>query len=59
MRQVARPQYYQTLIATDSHAPAPVRGVEPMRNMDAFYDAFDVGPGDAEYLPPDQRIVIW
>jgi predicted metalloendopeptidase len=58
-RQVATPQYYQQIVASDSHSPAPVRGVEPLRNMDAFYDAFDIGPGDAEYLPPEKRIVIW
>jgi len=36
-----------------------VRGVQPLRNMDEFYEAFDIDPGDPEYLPPDERIVIW
>jgi predicted metalloendopeptidase len=58
-RQVATPQYYQAAVASDSHAPAPVRGVQPLRQMDQFYDAFDIGPGDAEYLPPDERILVW
>jgi len=27
--------------------------------MDAWYEAFDVAPGDALYLPPDERVSIW
>jgi putative endopeptidase len=27
--------------------------------MDAWYAAFNVQPGDALYLPPDQRVRIW
>ena len=34
-----------------------VNGV--VRNMDAWYAAFDVKPGDALYLPPGQRVRIW
>ncbi|MBT8145019.1 MAG: hypothetical protein KJO55_09980, partial [Gammaproteobacteria bacterium] len=30
-----------------------------VRNMDTFYDAFDVQPGDELYLPPEQRVRIW
>ena len=45
-------------IATDVHAPAMWR-VETVRNLDAWYDAFGVKPGDAMYLPPAQRVHIW
>jgi len=31
----------------------------PLRNIDAWYKAFDVKPGDAMYLPPEQRVRIW
>ena len=55
----ARPAFLETLIKTDSHAPAEVRAVQPARNMDAFYDAFPIGPDDPMYLPPQERIVIW
>ncbi len=48
-----------TQLASDSHAPASVRATQPLRNCDAFYVAFDIGPGDPMYLPPDERIVIW
>ena len=30
-----------------------------VRNVDRFYDAFDVHEGDAMYLAPDQRVHIW
>ena len=58
-RQVATPEYYEFLVASDEHAPGPARGVEPLRHMDAFYEAFDIQPGDPEYLDPEDRIVIW
>jgi predicted metalloendopeptidase len=58
-REVATPEAYEFLVASDEHAPGPVRGVEPLRHMDAFYEAFDIDAGDAEYLPPEDRIVIW
>ena len=30
-----------------------------VRNVDAWYKAFNVQPGDALYLPPEQRVHIW
>jgi len=30
-----------------------------VRNIDAWYRAFDVQPGDRLYLPPEQRVRIW
>lgn len=41
-----------------THAPGRYRALAP-RNHDAWYDAFNVQPGDALYLPPDQRVRIW
>ena len=38
----------------------PVARVDiPVRNIDAFYEAFGVKPGDAMYIPPEQRARIW
>jgi predicted metalloendopeptidase len=34
-----------------------VNGVLP--NIDAFYSAFDVQPGDGMYLAPEERVHIW
>jgi putative endopeptidase len=46
-------------IQTDEHAPARVRATLPSRNTDAFHDTFGVQPGDAMYLAPEDRIVVW
>lgn len=45
-------------IATDGHAPGQFRALT-VRNLDAWYDAFDVKPGDTLYLPPEERVRIW
>jgi putative endopeptidase len=47
------------LIKTDPHSPVMYRANGPLRNLDAWYKAFDVKPGDAMYLPPEQRVRIW
>jgi endothelin-converting enzyme/putative endopeptidase len=45
-------------IHTDGHAPPEYR-TATVRNIDAWYKAFDVQPGQALYLPPDQRVRVW
>jgi endothelin-converting enzyme/putative endopeptidase len=47
------------LVLTDEHSPPSFRVNGIVRNMDAWYRAFDVRPGDRLYLPPDQRVRIW
>ena len=47
------------LIKTNPHSPVMYRANGPLRNLDAWYKAFDVKPGDAMYLPPQQRVRIW
>jgi len=46
-------------ILTDPHSPGPYRVRGMTRNVDAWYEAFDVKPGDKYYLPPDQRVHLW
>jgi putative endopeptidase len=46
-------------LATDPHSPPEFRCNGVIRNMDAFYDAFDVSDGDELYLDPQQRVRIW
>ncbi|HET9429462.1 MAG TPA: M13 family metallopeptidase [Allosphingosinicella sp.] len=46
-------------ILTDPHSPDQFRVNGVVRNMDAWYRAFNVQPGDALYLPPEQRVRIW
>jgi endothelin-converting enzyme/putative endopeptidase len=45
-------------IATDGHAPGMYRALT-VRNLDAWYKAFDVQPGDKLYLAPEKRVKVW
>jgi putative endopeptidase len=54
-----RDQQMRALVLSNPHSPPHFRVVGPTRNTDAWYDAFDVRPGDAYYLPPDRRVHIW
>ena len=47
------------LLSIDPHSPAEFRCNGVVRNMDDFHEAFDVRPGDALYLPPEDRVRIW
>ena len=58
-RAILRDDALRNQILTDSHAPAAARGSIPERNMDAWYAAFGVKPGDKAYLAPEQRVRIW
>lgn len=46
-------------LAVDPHSPPEFRCNGVIRNIDAFYEAFDVAETDALYLPPPQRVHIW
>ncbi len=46
-------------LATDPHSPPEFRCNGVIRNIDAFYDAFEVGTDDALYLDPERRVRIW
>jgi putative endopeptidase len=46
-------------LAADPHSPANFRVIGPLRNVDAWYAAFNVGPGSRYYLAPDRRARIW
>ena len=48
-----------TQLKTDPHSPPQYRINGPLRNLDEWYAAFDVKPGDKLYLPPEQRVRIW
>jgi putative endopeptidase len=45
-------------VMTDPHAPAEYRA-DTVRNIDAWYGAFDARPGEKLYLAPDNRVRIW
>lgn len=46
-------------LSSDPHSPAEFRVNGVVRNFDAWYEAFDVQPEDALYLPPEARVTIW
>ncbi|MCG2801299.1 MAG: peptidase M13 [Cellulomonas sp.] len=46
-------------LATDPHSPDEFRCNGVVRNLDEFYAAFDVQPGDPMYLAPGDRVRIW
>jgi putative endopeptidase len=46
-------------LLTDEHSPASYRVNGVVRNMDEWYKAFNVQPGDKLYLPPSQRVKVW
>jgi putative endopeptidase len=46
-------------VITNEHSPGKYRVNGVVRNVDAWYKAFNVQPGDKLYLPPDQRVHIW
>ncbi|MDZ4269557.1 MAG: M13-type metalloendopeptidase, partial [Mycobacterium sp.] len=46
-------------LAVDPHSPPEFRCNGVIRNMDAFYDAFEVGESDSLYLEPQRRVRIW
>jgi putative endopeptidase len=57
-RTKMRDRAIRARIATDVHALAPLR-VETVRNLDAWYDAFGIKPGDKRYLAPGDRVHVW
>ena len=53
-----RDENLRQLLATDEHAPFHYR-TYIVRNVDAWYQAFGVKPGDKLYLKPEDRVRIW
>ena len=53
-----RDEALRARIATDGHAPGMYRA-QTVRNLDAWYKAFDIKPGDKLYLPPQKRVRVW
>jgi len=58
-RQLRRDESLRQLLQTDPHSPSALRVDGVVRNMDAFYAAFNVGSEAALWLPPEQRVRIW
>jgi len=61
--QVWRTKYREGLtreiVMSDVHSPDPFRVNGPLPNIDVWYQAFDVKPGDKMYIAPEERVRIW
>jgi putative endopeptidase len=58
-RGKVREDYIRKQVASDPHSPRAFRAIGPTRNIDEWYAAFGVKPGETYYLPADQRVRIW
>ncbi len=58
-RTKLRPDALKNRIKTDPHAPGFFRAYIPLKNVDAFYEAFNIKEGDKMYLNPKDRVKIW
>jgi putative endopeptidase len=57
-RRIYREKELQNRLVTDVHSPSEYRA-SVVRNLDVWYNAFGVKPGEKLYLTPEQRIRIW
>ena len=57
-RQKVREPALRQRIVTDGHAPSEYRA-DTVRNLDPWYDAFGVKPGEKLYLAPADRVRVW
>lgn len=58
-RMKATEQYMQLLLSIDVHAPQKLRANIQAENLDDFYTAFDIKPGNEMYRAPEYRVHIW
>ncbi|GGY94566.1 M13 family metallopeptidase [Novosphingobium colocasiae] len=58
-RSKVREELARQYLIMDPHSPPHYRINGIVRNFDEWYKAFDIKPGDALYLPPEQRVRIW
>jgi putative endopeptidase len=54
-----RPAFLKNMIQTNPHSPGNFRANAAPSNMQEFYDAFGVKPGDKMYRPKEERAEIW
>ncbi|WP_445453283.1 M13 family metallopeptidase [Flavobacterium sp. 25HG05S-40] len=58
-RSKMRDEALKNQVKTDPHSPGMYRAYVPLLNLDTFYSAFDIKPGDGMYVAPDKRVRIW
>ncbi len=58
-RSKAREDAMRNQVATDPHSPGQFRSYGPLRNIQAWYDTWNVQPTDKLYIAPEKRAKIW
>ena len=58
-RSKEREDSIKSQVASDPHTPSRFRVIGPVRNLDAWYAAFGIGPDSKFYIAPEQRVRIW
>lgn len=58
-RRLYRDAELRRRLIVDPHSPSQYRVNGIVRNMDAFYEAFEIAPSDPLYLAPEDRVRIW
>jgi len=58
-RTKARDNALKNQIKTNPHSPGMNRAVQPLLNIDSFYEAFNIKETDSMYLEPEKRVRIW
>ena len=58
-RTLTRDEELRNRIKTDPHSPGRIRATQPLINIDAFYEAFDIKEGDGMFVPVEERVRIW
>jgi putative endopeptidase len=58
-RTMQRTEALRQQLVSDPHSPGQIRAIAPLRNVDAWYQAWGVKPGDRLYIAPEDRVRIW
>ncbi len=58
-REKQREDALRSQVTTDPHSPGRFRVLGPLPNIDAWYAAFGITPGNSMYIPPEKRARIW
>lgn len=58
-RRLYRDANLEVRLTSDPHSPSEARSNGIVRNVDAWYDAFNIGAENTMYLEPEERVKIW
>ena len=58
-RTKIREEALKNQVRTDPHSPGVQRAVQTLKNVDAFYEAFQIQEQDSMYISSDERVYIW